>query len=1332
MPDVPKPTNSRKPEKSTKRRLWRRVLLWGACLLFLVAVFHRPLFHHGVRFALIRGAAFQHLRLDLRLSGSIYNNLTIDDVRVEPIGDKPTPVRKIAIEHLRFDYSFTSLIKHGVGEFLRSYAVRNASVDLVALPSASDAEKKQKRAIAQQLNDILAQPAAYADRVSIENFNVTVTAPENVTRVLGFHLQLDPAKIGHLRIARLEAPGIPVWENLAAETSYERRNLFIKDLRLAPELVIEELNFDASRRAQGIAGMWLKIRAFGGTATFSLAGSQLSKKGENLDRAYDTQLSINAENIALPAAARYFNAPPPPLERLGNLSVNFTGEPERPRTWKGNAALRIEELTASPTLKVDAISLEATFNDGKARIDPAEVLLGKNTALLTADVLLPESVNDFVQSEVDSIVKIDATDLPILVPQPPISGRIAGGGRIKLRNSRLDLNLDLTAAELAGEDLGLASARIAVRASKRLDAPPAQPLAGLEGRITADLSALRLKTFAIDAASVEIEARAPLVTLHRLEVRRGDNTITAQGSARVPLDLKDLVRAPADLQFAIHVPKLADFGISAKDTILAGQIDGHGSVKMTDGLPVGDVTLDGSNFTFGDFRAEKLAAKVRLADKVATVEELALKLNSADAITLAGTSGLETPFPYRGSLLVAVRDLAIFQPVLVLFGVKESLTGALNIEWTGHGDAVAPTAQTPSIGPVAPANHDGTVTVAGNRARYGKVDLTEFLLAAQYRPGFAESTDFRVKSGPTGLSGKVQLEGDRLRLLDLNLSQAGNTVLTGFVRLPFDVSAKPPVPMDGRIAINLNANNLDLEKLLRSFGQASPVTGTLTANLITAGSILAPVGDLKIAGRKLKSLAMPQLDASDLDARVHFKEKSVELDATLKQAQMQPLTVKGRVPLDIEATVKQGKLDPALPLELTARLPPSSLAFVPKLTPQVARIDGTAGLDIRVGGTVGQPAITGNVAIVLKSARIANENVPAIGAFDGRVSFATDTVTFDRFRGEIGGGTFDLAGNVKLTDPKDPVFDLRLRSDDVLVKRDASITVRADTDLRVTGSLKAGSVTGDVFVTQSRFFKEIDILPIGLPGRAPPPAPKTASNGPAVVSFPNPPLRDWKFDIAIRTRPNDAFLVRGNLANGAVAMNLRLAGTGLEPYLDGNLRIDKFVARLPFSTLSVTRGFVYFTKDAPFQPTIDLQAESKTRDYTVGAYIHGSASNPQVELTSDPPLPHADIVSLLATGTTTSELAGSADVLASRAAMLAVQSLYRKMFRRGPAPAPAEKTDSGSFMDRFQIELGAVDNRTGGREINTRFKINDQYYLIGDLNTDGSFTGRLKYLIRFR
>ena len=38
-----------------------------------------------------------------------------------------------------------------------------------------------------------------------------------------------------------------------------------------------------------------------------------------------------------------------------------------------------------------------------------------------------------------------------------------------------------------------------------------------------------------------------------------------------------------------------------------------------------------------------------------------------------------------------------------------------------------------------------------------------------------------------------------------------------------------------------------------------------------------------------------------------------------------------------------------------------------------------------------------------------------------------------------------------------------------------------------------------------------------------------------------------------------------------------------------------------------------------------------------------------------------------------------------------------------------------TFVDRFQIELGALDNRTGSQQVISRVRLTDQLYLIGDL-----------------
>lgn len=1342
MPPMPEPEKPSKPTPR-KRGWFRRALRWVGLLLLVAAIFHRPLFHTGVRLLLIQVAARQNVSLDVTFSGNIFTNLTVSGVRAIPTGQAPSPVHRIEIERLRLDYSIPLLLKHGVGEFLRSYEVVNAHLELDALPSKSEPERKQKHALAEDLNNLLGQPAAYADRVRIENFNITVRAENNVTQVKNFNLLLDPESPGYLRVERIQIPGMPVWENLSAETSYEKRNFFIKELQLAPQLVVEQLNFDASQRAQHKGGMDLKARLFGGTLHLALSGSQLDAKGKNLDKSYDTTLRVEAQDVSLEDATAYFGAPKPPVAKLTSLVVLFTGEPEKPRTWNGNIGLRVDTLAFDKT-KLDSVKLAANFTKGAtAELKAVNLAAGNNAIAISGTIGLPESVNDFPLSDVEATLKVDAPDLPALTAMlpDPITGSITGGGPIKMGKGWVSTDLTFNAASLIGKGFAVEGTKLTLHAEKRIAPAGGAPFDDLASHLTAEVTGLRAGDFAIDSVALDVENHNDLVTLHTMEVHRAENSVTARGTYRVPRDLSQAANAPADAQFAIHLPKLESFGIKVKDATLAGHLEGQGALKLVDQALNGSVQIQGGDFQIGSYKAVALATKIGIANNKASVDQLALQFNATDQVAITGEVGVQAPFPYEGALLLDVKDLAAFQPLLAVFGLKQSLTGALHLDWSGKGEAakIKP--------PLAPSlDQTGQLNLALTKGRFDKIDLTEIKLGGLYGPGFAQSTDLRIVTGPTSFSGALEMKEGKVKLRDMSLSQGNLSVLSGFLIVPIDLDhTNQPVPLDQRIAANINTTNLDLDKLLGSFGQTSPVAGTITANLVTGGTVLQPFAHLKVAGRKLRAKSINALDAADLDLDLHYASKprlddalpgpspgELTLNAVIKQPQMQPLTIKGQVPLDLESTVKDAKLDPNLPLAVSIQLPPSSLAVVPKLAPQVRKIDGTLGLDVRVEGTVNKPVLSGTAALDLIQARMDNENVPAIRGFKARLGFADDTLNFNTFEGEVGGGTFKLSGTVKLPNLKDPVFDLRMTSREVLVKRDDSITVRADADVQLTGPLSAATVGGAVYVTHSRFFKEIDILPIAMPGKAKP-APKTAKSMDTGVSFPAPPLRDWKFDLAIKTRPNDSFLIRGNLANGAAALDLKLGGTGLAPYLEGNVHIEEFKASLPFSNLSVSRGFVYFTKEAPFQPSLEIQADSQARDYLVHAYVYGKATDPQIQLSSEPPLQYSDIVSLLATGTTTSELTGNADVLASKAAMLAVQQLYRKIFLKGKAPAvDKDKSSNGSFVDRFQIELGALDNRTGGQQVISRVKLTDQLYLVGDLGTEGGFTGSLKYLIRFR
>ncbi|MDB6148135.1 MAG: hypothetical protein JWO45_1799 [Spartobacteria bacterium] len=289
----------------------------------------------------------------------------------------------------------------------------------------------------------------------------------------------------------------------------------------------------------------------------------------------------------------------------------------------------------------------------------------------------------------------------------------------------------------------------------------------------------------------------------------------------------------------------------------------------------------------------------------------------------------------------------------------------------------------------------------------------------------------------------------------------------------------------------------------------------------------------------------------------------------------------------------------------------------------------------------------------------------------------------------------------------------------MLVARNDSLTARADADIKVVGPLSSASVTGSVAMTNSHFLKNLDLLPIGLPGR---PAPEPPASRPQ-FSFPDRPLRDWKFDVAIKTK--DPFLIRGSLANGGAICDLHLTGNGLHPGLEGLVRLDNVEATLPFSRLEIQYGFLYFDPSDPLNPKIDLHGTSVIRDYTIHVYVYGRSLSPEAVFTSEPPLPQEEIISLLATGTTRQELTGNNNVLAGRAAMLLFQQLYRKVFKKG------ESTKSSSIFDRLEVDVGQVDPRTGQQTATARFKVNRQFVLVGDIEVGGDFRGMVKYLIRF-
>jgi autotransporter translocation and assembly factor TamB len=563
-----------------------------------------------------------------------------------------------------------------------------------------------------------------------------------------------------------------------------------------------------------------------------------------------------------------------------------------------------------------------------------------------------------------------------------------------------------------------------------------------------------------------------------------------------------------------------------------------------------------------------------------------------------------------------------------------------------------------------------------------------------------------------------------LEISKIQLDQGKARFAAGYISIPLvwrNLGTNAPVfPPNGKVLANFQSENIDIKRFFKDVGAEPMAAGIANIKLDAQGTIADLNARLDVQMRDLRSERFPKLDPATFDLAAQVTHDQLALSGKLQQTRIQPLEFSASMPFDIPKIARARKLPDETPITGKARLPRSSVNFVRQFMPDVQQLDGDLGLDADVRGTIGQPVLSGSGDITINVARTTNVTLPALNNFKARINFAGDALTIQQFGGELSGGKFTVTGGVKFPRLTEPMMDLQLKADSALVARNDTLTARANADIKVTGPFASASVAGNVAMTNSQFLKNIDLIPIGLPGR---PAPEPPSSRPD-FSFPLPPFRDWKFDVAIKTK--DPVLIRGNLATGRAISDLKLTGTGLHPELQGMVRLENVEATLPFSRLQVSQGFLYFDPSDSMNPRIDLQGRSVIRDYTVRVYVYGTLLAPEAIFTSEPPLAQEEIISLIATGATRGELSGRGNVLAGRAGMLLVQQLYRKIFKKG------EPTQSNTFFNRLDLDVGTVDPRTGQQQASARFKINDQFVLVSDVGLGGEYRGMLKYLIRFR
>jgi translocation and assembly module TamB len=227
------------------------------------------------------------------------------------------------------------------------------------------------------------------------------------------------------------------------------------------------------------------------------------------------------------------------------------------------------------------------------------------------------------------------------------------------------------------------------------------------------------------------------------------------------------------------------------------------------------------------------------------------------------------------------------------------------------------------------------------------------------------------------------------------------------------------------------------------------------------------------------------------------------------------------------------------------------------------------------------------------------------------------------------------------------------------------VSSTVDANLRLTGTSNSALLSGDALVTKLSVTPGFDFSSY---------LEKSKLSVAAIQH--NTPESHVKLDIRVSTTPE--LQMQTALAKLSGTADLRVRGSAARPVVMGRANVTEG-GEIAFNGTKyrVERLEVTFSNPAKTEAVIDLQASTRVRDYDITVNISGDVSKPNAlksSWRSEPPLPEADVIALLALGRTQEESAalqnsgGSAfsgaasNLLISQALNSAVSSRVQHLF----------------------------------------------------------------------
>ena len=714
------------------------------------------------------------------------------------------------------------------------------------------------------------------------------------------------------------------------------------------------------------------------------------------------------------------------------------------------------------------------------------------------------------------------------------------------------------------------------------------------------------------------------------------------------------------------------------------------------------------------------------------------------ALGTSGSSNLTVHFdsPSLGRIgeLVGqpIKGAAVVDATVTGNGDALQAAGTLNGSNIGYGDNEALNLETTFAVDVPGLEASKAAVKADSHATFleiGGQTITELTASTTYRGDRLEFTA-KAQEGLRALEagGAVVLHTDHreVHLQDLALraedvmwrTPPGSEVAVQWGGGQIEVKDLRLVSGDQQLAVNgaigspgaslaVRAENVDIAQLDQLVLLNHGMSGRLdvTATVSGATDAIRAQGEFSLTQGAFRDFTFQSLGGD-----VKYGGSGITVDVRLQQDPEHWLTASGYLPTALFQSARRGEeaKTPAEGSHIDLRVESSriDLGVIQGFTQYVTNVTGALQADVRVTGTSQDPDMNGAIEIQGGALTIPDLGTAYTG-IDTRIELRPEAVSIREMRiVDEHQKVLTVGGTLGVEERAVGSVDISITSEDFEVIDNDLADLKLDTNVKVTGNVRAPRVVGTVEVeTGTIDVAEVlelttsdpyELEPTTMWG---PPAPEDEAPQPSVFDG-----LDLDVSLSIPSnlvlqgsdiRPANAPISIGdaNVTVGGLLQIRKPRGTS-DVRLVGEVNTVRGNYEFQGRRFELMRdGRIRFAGGDEINPLLDLRARRVISGVETFVNVGGTMREPELRFSSNPPLGEADILSLIVFNSPINELGEGQQVsLAERAGALAGGYL---------ASGLAQSIGSALELDEFEIQ---AQGETGGPTLTVGEQVGEKLF----------------------